>query len=223
MNKSLILALFLGLAASSKITGWTGPSDAADGGRYNIINSPDWLTFSLFYEVDIGYQTHYTGHAPDQLATGIQGESYGINAYSYLLLQTETTSFKNHAMETQKMYIEPIMVAPYTQTIYWTRPEAQIGNHFFLAGTREVRIGNYATFVEENVKIGKQSLYQVIANQDSPLLEESEIYYELDSQNKFMDPYQSGNLIDQISSDTFTNLQSKSWYGLQDYYNMQLY
>lgn len=122
MNKALVLALFLGLTTANTITGWTSPSDAAAGDRYTIANN-DYMTMTSFTEFDMGYSSHYLGHAPDQLATGYQGESYGVNLYSYYLVNVDTEIY-GYYKHNLRSYIEPIMVAPYTQTVYWSRAEA---------------------------------------------------------------------------------------------------
>ena len=159
MTKAIVLALFLGLAAASTITGWTGPEDAANGDRYVFLNE-NWGKASAFYEVDFGWSTHYKGSRPGEMVADIQAESYGVNIYSNILfnLDIEAASMYHNNM---KFNFEPIMIAPYTQTIAWQRFES--GEfHTFLAGSRTIRAADFYTIVTENTEVGKVSLYQAL-------------------------------------------------------------
>jgi hypothetical protein len=145
MNKSLVVALILGVTAATSITGFTKPDKAASGSRYNWIDQ-DYATFEGFFEFDFGYSTHYEGHAPDELATGYQGESYGIDFYSYFLANFDFSLIKNYE-NNMRFFFEPLMIAPYTQTVLWSRVEANTGIHLILAGSRTVRFMDFFTIV----------------------------------------------------------------------------
>eukprot|EP00347_Sterkiella_histriomuscorum_P018520 403345197 len=218
----LILALFLGFTSAHTITGWTSPKDAETGIRHNILDIPDIADVNWFAEFDLGYQTHYTGHAPDTLALGVQGESYGINFYSYALLDIEGT-FLNYYSKSSRMYFEPLMIAPFTQTIYWTKPESGMGTHLFLAGSRTVRLGEYATIITENTQIGKKSIHQIVEKHERPIWSHEEMFYEDDFKNKYVDPYSSGNLFFKISPDFYFRMIKTPLFGYHEWYNIQLF
>lgn len=72
MNRALVLAAFLGLAASYSVTGWTY--------NKNLLTN-DYLKLAHKAEFDFGYGTTYAGMLTEAMA--MQSESYGAHAYSY--------------------------------------------------------------------------------------------------------------------------------------------
>ena len=213
MNKALVLALFLGIASASTITGWTYPANAApaNNDRFTVIDQ-DWATINGYFEFDFGWSTHYKGEAPGTTVADVQAESYGVNLYSYALLNMDM-EFAMDYENNMRFYFEPFMVAPYTQTVAWMRPES--GEfHVYAVGTREIRALNYATIVDENTKVGKTSLYQTITNGDDAYFNMDGMYYEEDFKNMYMDPYWSGNLLEDFVSNTYTDLVNNEIFGV---------
>ncbi len=60
MNKALVLAAFLGLAATRSVASWTFPTD----GSQQTLSSWEWFTADMNVEFDFGYGTHYEGTGP---------------------------------------------------------------------------------------------------------------------------------------------------------------
>lgn len=217
MIKAAVLALLLGLATSSTITGWTGPENAAAGDRYVFLDEM-WGQAKAFYEVDFGWSTHYKGTRPGETVANIQAESYGVNLYSDILFNLDITAagmYHNNL----RFYLEPFMVAPYTQTIAWQRFES--GEfHTFLAGSRTIRLANFFTVVTENTEVGKTSLYQALFNDGDYVFNQDQMFKYEDFQNKYIDPYWSKNLLEALTPELFQDLTDNKILGDVNYYNV---
>lgn len=216
MNKALTLALLLGVATANSITGWTYPEMANMNERFMIIDHEQAM-IKGYFEFDFGWSTHYMGMAPemmpmDPMMMDMQSESYGVNLYSYALLNLDS-EFLMYYMNNLQFYFEPFMVAPYTQTIAWKRPES--GEfHMYLMGSREIRALDYMTMVTENTKIGKSSLYQTLMMDGDMMFDMSDMMYEMDFENKYMDPYWMGNVLEMVAMDTYTDLMDMGVLGM---------
>ena len=55
MNKALVLAALLGLAASRSVSSWM---------KTDSVSTNEWFTMDYELEADFGYGTHYYGVAP---------------------------------------------------------------------------------------------------------------------------------------------------------------
>eukprot|EP00347_Sterkiella_histriomuscorum_P014240 403361638 len=219
MNKTAIatvLAAFLGLATADSITGWTYPSS----GMGSLVNS-DYFKMNYVGEVDFGYGTYY--HSDMDETAGVQRERYGAHLYSYAQGTVDMEVANNYKWN-GKFEFEPVYVAPYTQQIMWSRPEGPIG-HFtaIVSAYRIVNMLDYKTQITQNGKVLKKSLYQALFNSAELAPSSSDVSYDADQKNKYNDPYYTGNLIEKISASKFTDLQTSSWFGEQEYYSKQFF
>jgi hypothetical protein len=69
------------------------------------------------------------------------------------------------------------------------------------------------------MEVLKKSFYQVFANSDEIVADKTDVYYESDNKNMYIDPFWSSNLLYKLSPDTYVNMASASWYGQHDWYS----
>lgn len=113
--------------------------------------------------------------------------------------------------------LEPVYVAPYIQTVSWTRPIESQSFTFLLSGDRYADILSFNTYNGENTDVFEQSLYDVVKNGDSIMPEASDFVANNEYLHEWNDTKLSGNLIQKISSDFYSTLSQKVL-GSQNYY-----
>lgn len=91
MNRALVLAAFLGLAASKSVSAFDYYT------QMNPLSIANWKYFTLdfFGDADFGYGSHYAAHGPT--SDGDRNtESYGVHFYSWLEGTFQATFSDNH-------------------------------------------------------------------------------------------------------------------------------
>lgn len=147
-----VLALFLGVSSATQILGWTFPKE----GMKDILNY-DFFKLRGVGEIDVGYGTVYKGVFDDTV--GAQYEQYGVKLYSYLQTTWDMEVAKNYQWH-GKFEFQPVYIEPYTQVLYWTRPEGSMGEfHVYAKGTRTIKMLDYTTTITENSKTTQKSVH----------------------------------------------------------------
>ena len=148
----------------------------------------------------------------------VRDESYGVHLYSYgrESVQSMIGKYYNMNMDIQ---FEPVYVAPYVQTISWTRPTE--GFTFGVSGARFADAFAYYTKANENMQVFEHSLVDFIQNEADLLPTSSEMMANQEYEHNWSDARFSGNLLSKLSATTYADLQN-NLLGYHEYYNKQI-
>ena len=219
MNKILVLAAFLGYATCGMFDFWTTGTPTSMGymaDQRDFVNN-EWLKVSHFAEFDAGYGTLYQGK-DTQGASMQRSEAYGVHLYSYGRESVQTMMGKYYTMNVD-MQFEPVYVAPYVQSIAWTRPTE--GFTFTVVGSRYADAFAYQHWATENMQVFEHSIVDFIQNQADLLPTSSEMMANQEYEHDWSDAKFTGNLLAKLSASTYADLQN-NLLGYHEYFNKQI-
>lgn len=202
MNKALVLAALLGLAASTSVSSWSKTD--------NLVTS-DMLTLAYMGEFDFGYGSHYMGTDP---SANQQAETYGIHLYSEAKL-TLTAEFFEHYQWMAEFEFVPAYFAPYEHTIIWSRIDNSQPFSLTMVGSRDSEVTSFMTTITENIKTFEVSLYDVIVDGRDIAPQSGDWSYNGDYEHEYDDQYWQFNLLQKL--DVIDG--SESWYGSHNYFS----
>lgn len=206
MNKALVLAALLGLAASTSVSSWS---------KSDTLVSSSALTLAYMGEFDFGYGSHYMGTDP---AANMQSETYGIHFYSEAQL-TLTAEFFDHYMWMAEFEFVPAYFAPYEHTIMWTRVDNGAGFSMAMVGSRDSEVTAFTSKITENIKTFEVSLYDVIVDGRDIMPQSGDWSYDDDYEHEYYDQYWQFNALEKLNVIDGT----ESWYGSHNYYTATLF
>ena len=195
MQKSLIAAALVGAATAA--------------GNFNHQITPSsWdayykLTFNVDY--DAGYTTTYAGTDGTS-----QTKNYGLEIYSYVDITVKHEFFETYYNQYMFSFI-PVEYTPYTQSVSYYRPEAEMGQSVEAYGTSEITLLKFYTTYTENAKTCGASFVDAAMNMDMADLAPVCAYDETKA-TSYVDTYWA-----------YEPLSSESWYGLAQYWTQNLY
>lgn len=210
MNKALVLAALLGLAASTSVMKWS-KSDAA------LVAKDDLLRLGYELEFDFGYGSHYMGTDPVDDVDDQQSETYGVHLYSDVIFTLNAELFDSY-MHTCEVELVPLYFAPYEHTVTWVRMEDGSDFGLSMSGDRNLEAGVLTTTVTNNAKTFMVSLWDVIDDGRDVTPASGDWSYNEDYEHEYEDPYYSLNIFEKL--DIIDG--SESWYGSHNYYTADI-
>ena len=174
MNKSFIIAVLMGVAASSQVASWKYPSS----GYKSVVNA-DLFTFNFKTEVDFGYGTHYIRTDPVDDADDQNTETYGIHFYSSGKATFEFTALDAYYLKLVPKF-QPFYFTPYDHKITYTSPEAFNGMTLSMSGASYLTLTTFSMKVYENIKTAEVSLYDTLFNSGNLLPEDADWTFDAD-------------------------------------------
>lgn len=210
MNKALVLAAFLGLAASKSVGNWFYPDPTEDPDNDGILVDSDMFYLDYLVEADFGYGSHYAGSEPES-TTGMYSTSYGVHGYSYGRA-TVSMELLNFFMASHELELEPAYAAPYTHTVWWVDPRNDMGIDFMLGmtGGWEWSLLDLTLTCTKNWKTFEVSLVDYLRDdrdsltpkdgdsEDDMMFEGGDWTYDEDYELEFEDPFMTLNLIEEF-------------------------
>lgn len=203
MNKFIALAALLGFAASKSVASYE---------KGDALVTNEWFNFRYDLWADVNYGTYYEGAGPSNAE---QTEIYGAGFY---VEATATVSLDilKHRQLNAEFYVLPVDFSPYEQHLTWKRfdDESKPGFHLYHAGARYISFFDYFTTINTNVKTFTVSIWDYLQEErDAIGPKKSDFGYNGDYNNKYEDPYYTGNLLEDLDV-----APTASWYGLNYYY-----
>ena len=211
MNKALVLAAFLGLAASRSVSSWTYPTS----GTPKVISSSEWFYLDFLTEADFGYGSIYMGMGPTETTMPYNTEMYGLQVYSYGETVFRLDAFKTYQW-TGEYRFTPVNYVPALYMMTFYRPEDAASaaiEHVWHSLSWSLDLLNVDTKFTENMKTFEVSLYDVIDVSRDVYPVNADYTYDEDYENEYYDPYMSWALLEEFNVLDGT----ESWYGVHDY------
>ena len=161
-------------------------------------------------QFDLGVGTLYMGEDSNNADT--QMYSYGVHLWSFATHHSEI-SYDNWYYMDNEVTFEPLYVAPYIQSVEWTRPLDGQSIDLTVSGSREVRTCEQTMDKIENVSVWEQSLIT-----DFALPEVADFMPQNNFEHDWEDGRFSMNLAQKVLPKVYDQLVSKKIVGAYDYY-----
>lgn len=206
--KAIIFAALLGLSAASSMVQWSYPKHSDL--KYLIDKSI--LGLGFYFEIDMGYGSHYIGEEPDTSNSDLASMTYGVHLYSRF-----RSNYYFNIMGMYERLIEleflPVYWAPYEQKLEYTALQSDSPMTLTATGQSQLNIFEYSAEVTENWKTFEVSLL----DGHGLLPSKSTWSFDDDYEHNYMNPYMTFNIVDIV--DWF---DSNSWLGVHVYWTKDI-